>query len=709
MQNGDDMAARVHLIGQHSLKNRRIGQRFHRKSMHPFSLLLAYCITFFSLISGSTVDNVTELYEDQYVDWEFEPRVWSDEAIELVEENGLQEEQTVTLGDDADQSQSVENPRQKHHFVGPNINLRQHTANEECNQFRVDSREAVICDRDRCDKLDFEWPTFDNQIALIETTQHGMRFHRVDYAFSSNLSRHQKVSNQVKSKKPANLDIFELFKPKPQPSTVQPITGPNDASTNGETSTLAPVSTTKSPRDYQRESIDTNATQLIATLRLDTGRRKQTMIGFGGALSDSTCRNIKSLSPDMARSLMEDYYGERGIKYNIVRMSIGSSDFSTTPYTNNDKLETKTATDDDDLEMNNFRMTEEDYQFKLPIARQAIATSRQELKFFASLWSPPTWMKNNSHIVHGYLKGDVYGPYYKALAELMIKWLEAYRRNGLDFWAVTGLNEPVTGVKPFIFHNSLGISRDDYVTFFKLYLGPMMARRGFQNVKLLMLDDNKGYAPNWVKAMLEDPEASKYISGVAFHWYMNDEYENLNFISKLYPDKFIISSEACNGFLPFQTKPLPGNWDRGTAYMLDIIKMIQKNAAAWVDWNMALDLTGGPSWANNLLDAAIIVNGKRDEYYKSPMFYAMGHFSRFVAPNSTRLDHRLANARFDYPFEAVAFHNQRGYIIVVALNANRHQVPLRIVVDKQPVRVVPLRSNSFNTIVFKWKGKSSYI
>lgn len=458
------------------------------------------------------------------------------------------------------------------------------------------------------------------------------------------------------------------------------------------------------------------------------------MEGFGGALSDSVCRNIKSLSPEMGQSLMEDYFGERGLRYNIARVTVGSSDLSVEPYTNNDATNSSATANSrrfsgnnnfsrnqpnrrqqqqqqqsglrDDVEMENFRLVSEDFDYKLPILRQAIATSKaRELKLFASLWSPPIWMKNNSHIVHGFLKGDVYGPYYRGLAELMLKWLEAYKRQGIEFWAFSGLNEPVTGVKPFIFHNSLGMTRDDYVTFMKLYLGPMLRQRGFQSVKLLMLDDNKGYAPNYVKTMLKDPTAAKYISGIAIHWYMNDEYENLNFISKQYPDKFILSTEACNGYLPYQVHTLPGDWDRGVAYMYDITKMIQKNSVGWVDWNMALDLGGGPSWANNTLDSPIIVNSKRDEYYKSPMFYALGHFSRFVEPNSYRLEHILAYARYDYPLEAVAFYTPTDYVVIVALNANKQPIPFRIIVDKRLVRVVRLRAQSFNTIVFKWKKK----
>ena len=51
--------------------------------------------------------------------------------------------------------------------------------------------------------------------------------------------------------------------------------------------------------------------------------------------------------------------------------------------------------------------------------------------------------------------------------------------------------------------------------------------------------------------------------------------------------------------------------------------------AGWIDWNLALDMIGGPNWVGNFVDSPIIVNAKEDVFYKQPMYYHMGHF-RFV-------------------------------------------------------------------------------
>ena len=46
----------------------------------------------------------------------------------------------------------------------------------------------------------------------------------------------------------------------------------------------------------------------------------------------------------------------------------------------------------------------------------------------------------------------------------------------------------------------------------------------------------------------------------------------------------------------------------------------------WVDWNMALNIQGGPSWISHKLNAPIIIDAEYDVFYKNPMYYHLGHF-----------------------------------------------------------------------------------
>jgi len=129
------------------------------------------------------------------------------------------------------------------------------------------------------------------------------------------------------------------------------------------------------------------------------------------------------------------------------------------------------------------------------------------------------------------------------------------------------------------------------------------------------------------------------VAGLAVHWYSrSNDYAALTdaYYKYIYPDKFILATEACDGWYQ-PLGPKLGDWSRGENYLQDIINDINSFSSGWTDWNIALDLQGGPNWVNNFVDSPIIVNATGDEFYKQPMFYAMGHFSKFVRPNSTRI------------------------------------------------------------------------
>lgn len=41
---------------------------------------------------------------------------------------------------------------------------------------------------------------------------------------------------------------------------------------------------------------------------------------------------------------------------------------------------------------------------------------------------------------------------------------------------------------------------------------------------------------------------------------------------------------------------------------------------------MAVNVNGGPSWMNNVVDAPVYIIPEKDEFRKNAMFYFMGHF-----------------------------------------------------------------------------------
>lgn len=84
-----------------------------------------------------------------------------------------------------------------------------------------------------------------------------------------------------------------------------------------------------------------------------------------------------------------------------------------------------------------------------------------------------------------------------------------------------------------------------------------------------------------------------------------------------------------------------------------------------MDWNLALDESGGPNWAGNFVDSPIIVNKANDEFYKQPMFYALGHFSKYIPEDSVRIGISLID---NSNFFGTAFERPDGKRTVVLLN-----------------------------------------
>lgn len=87
----------------------------------------------------------------------------------------------------------------------------------------------------------------------------------------------------------------------------------------------------------------------------------------------------------------------------------------------------------------------------------------------------------------------------------------------------------------------------------------------------------------------------------------------------------------------------------------------------WIDWNMALSPHGGPTYINFFADSPIIVNASANEFYKQPMYYAMGHFSKNVVSGSIRVGLDVENLNQD-EVKTVAFQRPDNLTVVVIFN-----------------------------------------
>ncbi|GMR40557.1 hypothetical protein PMAYCL1PPCAC_10752 [Pristionchus mayeri] len=368
-------------------------------------------------------------------------------------------------------------------------------------------------------------------------------------------------------------------------------------------------------------------------VEIDPSTLYQEIIGFGAAFTDSSGFNIRSLPKDAQDLLMKQYFGPTGTEYNLGRVPIASTDFSFSQYSYDDV--------EGDLELVHWALREEDYEYKIPFIKQAMELTKSTgaIKFFAAPWAPPGWMKTNGEMKGGgTLLGDPSGPYHVTWANYFVKFFEAYLSQGISFWAVSPQNEPNTGLYANYSWQTLGFTAQTESDFVRDHLGPALkASNASKDIVIFGMDDNRHLLPDWADVMFADPIASSYVAGIGVHWY-EDELVNPSILSTTHdrhPEKFILATEACNGWLKVQGKGVRlGFFFRAERYAHSIIEDLNNWVAGWTDWNMALDMQGGYTWAGNAVDAPIVVDGQ--EFYKQPMYYSMAHFSKFLKPGARR-------------------------------------------------------------------------
>ncbi|NWS47723.1 GLCM Glucosylceramidase, partial [Probosciger aterrimus] len=108
----------------------------------------------------------------------------------------------------------------------------------------------------------------------------------------------------------------------------------------------------RSEGSFQRSAVTPG---LLLTVNVST--LYQRVKGFGGSLSDAAALNILGLSPLAQDKLLQSYFSEGGIEYNLIRLPMACSDFSVRPYSYDDGP--------DDYELKHFRLAEEDVKMKV--------------------------------------------------------------------------------------------------------------------------------------------------------------------------------------------------------------------------------------------------------------------------------------------------------------------------------------------------------
>ncbi len=417
------------------------------------------------------------------------------------------------------------------------------------------------------------------------------------------------------------------------------------------------------------------------TVFVDPAKTFQEFIGIGAALTDAAAETYYKLPKDKQQEIIKAFFDKQtGIGYTVGRTNINSCDFSSDMYT---------YVKEGDKELKTFNI-EHDKKYKIPFIKEAMAAAGGKINLFASPWSPPAFMKDNNDVLHG---GKLKPEFYDSWAMYYTKFIKEYEKEGIPIWAITVQNEPMATQR----WESCLYTAQDETDFVKNHLGPTMQKEGLQDKKIIAWDHNRDMIYQRAQTYFNDPEASKYIWGLGFHWYEpwsggTPMYDNLKLVHEAFPDKHLLFTEGCAE--SFDSTRYYA-WSLGEKYAKNMISDFNNGMEGFTDWNIILDETGGPNHVGNFCFAPVHADTKTGQVIYTNAYYYIGHFSKFIKPGAKRIVSSATRSQL----LTTAFKNEDGSIAVVVMNQDSIKTPFNLWINGKAAPCMAL-PHSISTLIF---------
>ncbi len=395
----------------------------------------------------------------------------------------------------------------------------------------------------------------------------------------------------------------------------------------------------------------------LPRLWVDSTRKFQSLLGFGGAFTEASATVWQSLPPAAQEQFLIDCFDPaRGHGYTLCRVHMNSCDFALGNYAHVEQPE--------DFALSSFQI-ERDRQALLPFIKAAQRVAGRPIQLLASPWSPPAWMKTNGQMNHG---GQLRPECRAAWAQCYVRFIRAYEAQGVPIWAVSVQNEPMAHQR----WDSCLYSAEEERDFVRDHLGPALHTAGLGHVKIVIWDHNRDLMVERASVVYGDAEAAKYVWGTGFHWYGADHFDHVQQVHDAWPDKQLLFTEGCQ-----EGGPHLGSWDLGERYARSIINDLNRWTVGWIDWNLLLNEHGGPNHVGNFCSAPVIADTAQGQLLHQSSYWYLGHFARFIQAGAQRVLCASPNPRL----EATAFVNPSGACVAVAMNRGEHTLHFELAID----------------------------
>jgi glucosylceramidase len=423
-----------------------------------------------------------------------------------------------------------------------------------------------------------------------------------------------------------------------------------------------------------------------ATVTVNDSSTMQTWEGFGGALNEMGWNYLLDLSASDQAKALDLLFGTDAAHFGIARIPVGASDYALQRYTDDETS--------GDTSLSSFSITQ-DQKYLIPYAKAALKVN-PSLRFWASPWTPPTWMKtfsgSNSNGTSCAKVGstnfdggcmNATSANLTALATYLSKWVTAYGGQGITIDTIAPQNEPnyAQGYPSCLWNTA------DYVTFFKGPLATAFPSSGSTKIMLGTMSNGDNGATSFdlkvVQAVEADSAAKAIPKVMGLQWGMLDLYEGLssgvgqsNFMTSGLP--VWATEHKCGNYpwnptgtnsgtgLPFAkyVEPAPNDQAYGVESWDYIRNAITKaGVTAYNAWNMVLDTVGKGNdttrqWAQ---DALLTVNTSSKALIVTPAYYVFRHCAQYVQVG--------AKVVTTSGGDAIAFKNPDGSEVAVMYNS----------------------------------------
>jgi glucosylceramidase len=234
-------------------------------------------------------------------------------------------------------------------------------------------------------------------------------------------------------------------------------------------------------------------------------------------------------------------------------------------------------------------------------------------------------------------------------------------QEGIPIESMSVQNEPLhPGNNP-----SMSMSAEEQLEFIKTALGPKFEELGI-DTKIILYDHNAD-RPEYPLTILADDDAYKYVDGSGFHLYGGD-ISALSQVRNAYPDKNIYFTEQWYG--------APGNFAEDLKWHIRelVIGATRNWSKNLIEWNLtsAPDLQPRTDGGCTQCLGGITISG--DAITRNAGYYVIAHASKFVRPESQRIESNYSN---EVP--NVAFRTPDNQIVLILLNNSEEIKDVNIV------------------------------